>query len=75
MLHEWDKNSGGMKGLARGKIIAQLSSSVYLNPRLLYSPANATVNVLSGSIINDRHFGNHKLLDGLFSSLVGQIIY
>ena len=73
MLHEWDKNSGGTHGPVKGTAIAQLSGGVYLNPNLLYSPSNAAVSVVSGSVITDRNFGNHKLLDGLFSSLAGQI--
>ncbi len=72
-LYEWDKNSGGTNGPARGTQISQLSGGVYLNPNLLYSPSNSKVTVVSGSIINDRYFGNHKLLDGVFSSLAGQI--
>ena len=72
-LYEWDRISGGTNGPAQGTQISQLSGGVYLNPNLLYSPSNSTVTVASGSIVNDRHFGNHKLLDGVFSSLAGQI--
>ena len=73
-LYEWNRNSGGKNGPARGTKIAQLSGSVYLNPNLLYSPSNSTITVVNGSIVNDRHFGNHNLLDGVFSSLAGQIM-
>ena len=73
-LYEWNRNSGGKNGPARGTLIAQLSGSVYLNPKLLYSPSNSTVSVVNGSIVNDRNFGNHNLLDGVFSSLAGQIL-
>ncbi|MEJ7595603.1 MAG: DNRLRE domain-containing protein [Planctomycetaceae bacterium] len=73
-LYEWNKSSGGSSGAARGTKIAQLSGSVYLNPKLLYSPSNSTVTVVSGSIVNDRYFGNHNLLDGVFSSLAGQLL-
>ena len=72
-LYEWNKNSGGTNGPARGTKIAELSGSVYLNPKLLYSPSNSAVSVVSGSIFNDRYFGNHKLLDGVFSALANQI--
>ncbi len=72
-LYEWDKNSGGKNGPARGTQIAQLSGSVYLNPNLLHAPSNSAVTVTSGSIVSDRNFGNHNLLNGVFSSLVGQI--
>jgi hypothetical protein len=70
-LYEWDRNSGGTHGALRGTKVAQLSGSVYLNPNLLFSPSTSSLNVKSGSVINDRHFGNHRLLDGLFSSLSG----
>lgn len=73
-LYEWDKNSGGSHGLVHGTQVAQLSSSIYLNPSLLNSSANSTVTVVSGSVISDRNFGNHHLLDGVFSSLAGQIL-
>ena len=73
-LYEWNKSSGGSSGPARGTKIAELSGSVYLNPNLLYSPSNSTVTVVNGSIVNDRYFGNHNLLDGVFSSLAGQIL-
>ncbi len=68
-LFEWNKSSGGSNGPAKGTKIAQLSGSVYLNPNLLYSPSNSTVTVVSGSVVNDRYFGNHNLLDGVFSSI------
>ena len=72
-LYQWNQSSGGSNGPAKGTKIAQLSGSVYLNPNLLYAPANSTVTVVNGSIVDDRDFGNHKLLDGVFSSLAGQI--
>lgn len=72
-LYEWDRKSGGTNGPARGTQIAKLSGSVYLNLNLLYSPSNSAVTVVSGSIVNDRYFGNHNLLDGVFSSLAPQI--
>lgn len=73
-LYEWNRNSGGKNGPARGTKIAQLSGSVYLNPNLLFSHPDSTVTVVSGSIVDDRNFGNHNLLDGVFSSLAGQIV-
>lgn len=73
-LYEWNRNSGGQHGPARGTKIAQLSGSVYLNPNLLYSPSVSTITVVNGSIVNDRHLGSHNLLDGVFSSLAGQIL-
>jgi hypothetical protein len=72
-LFRWDQKSGGTHGNVAGKQIAQLSSSVYLNPNLLYSPSNSQVTVIGGSIINDRHFGNHHVIDGVFSALDGQL--
>ena len=73
-LYEWNRNSGGTNGPARGTKIADLSGSVYLNLDLLFSPSNSAVTVVSGSIVNDRNFGNHNLLDGVFSSLAPQIL-
>jgi len=72
-LFKWDKNSGGARGHVAGTQIAQLSSSVYLNPNLLYSPSNSNVTVIAGSVINDRHFGNHHVIDGVFAGLAGQL--
>lgn len=72
-LYEWNKNSGGSNGPAKGTKIAQLSGSVYLNPNLLFTPSNSTVTVVSGSVIDNRYFGNHNLLDGVFSSIAGLI--
>ena len=72
-LFKWDQKSGGTRGNVAGTQIAQLSSSVYLNPNLLYSPSNYNVTVIAGSIINDRYFGNHHVIDGVFSGLAGQL--
>ncbi len=72
-LFKWDQKSGGTRGNVAGTQIAQLSSSIYLNPNLLYSPSNSRVTVIEGSVINNRHFGNHRVLDGVFSSLAGQL--
>ncbi|MEZ6032439.1 MAG: DNRLRE domain-containing protein [Planctomycetaceae bacterium] len=68
-LYEWDRNSGGTHGSLRGTRVAQLSGSVYANPNLLFAPSGSSLTVESGSVITDRHFGNHQLLDGVFSSL------
>ena len=72
-LFKWDQKSGGTRGNVAGTQIAQLSSSGYLNPNLLYSPSNSNVTVIAGSVINDRHFGNHRVIDGVFSALAGQL--
>ena len=72
-LFKWDQKSGGARGNAVGTQIAQLSSSVYLNLNLLFSPSNSNVTVIAGSVINDRHFGNHHVIDGVFSALAGQL--
>jgi hypothetical protein len=72
-VFKWDQKSGGTRGSLVGTQVAQLSSSIYLNPNLLYSPSNSKVTVIGGSIINDRHFGNHHVIDGVFSALAGQL--
>ena len=73
-LFRWDQKSGGTRGSVVGTQVAQLSSSVYLNPNLLYSPSNSRVTVITGSVISDRHFGNHHVTDGVFSALADQML-
>ncbi|HQX50631.1 MAG TPA: DNRLRE domain-containing protein [Planctomycetaceae bacterium] len=72
-IFAWDNHSGGTNGPARGTQIAQVSGSIYVNLNLLFAPTTTNVTVVDGSVINDRYFGNHHLLDGVFSSLAGQI--
>lgn len=71
-LYKWDMKSGGTYGIVRGTQIAKLSGSIYLNPGLLYSPSSSNVKVISGSVVEDRNFGTHRMLDGVFSALAGQ---
>lgn len=73
-LFKWDQRSGGKHGNVSGTQIAQLSSSTYLNLNLLYSPKNSNVTVIAGSVINDRHFGNHEVIDGVFAALADQLL-
>ncbi len=72
-IFAWDTNSGGTNGPARGTLIAQVSGSTYVNLNLLFAPTTTNVTVVDGSNINDRYFGNHHLLDGVFSALADQI--
>ncbi|MBL8818791.1 MAG: DNRLRE domain-containing protein [Planctomyces sp.] len=73
-VFEWDRNSGGVHGPARGKIVAQLSSSFYMNLNLLSTPAGSSVSVTSSQVIETMNFGNHKVIDGLFSSLKDELL-
>ena len=72
-IYAWNKASGGSNGTARGTQVAQVSGGVYVNLNLLFAPTTTNVTVVSGSIINDRYFGNHKLTDGVFAALASQI--
>ncbi len=72
-VFEWDKNSGGSRGLARGKQIAQLSSSFFVNMGLLSNPAGSRVSVSSAQVVETMTFGNHKIVDGLFANLKDEL--
>lgn len=73
-VYEWDRISGGTNGPAGGRQIAKLSASFYINTDLLFRPRSATVSVASGQSVSGINFGNHKVVDGLFSSLTNELL-
>jgi hypothetical protein len=73
-LYDWDRNSGGSHGPARGTLIAELSPSFFLNPSLLVRPAGTTVSVLSNDFLNSLNFGNHKVEEGLFGRVADELL-
>ncbi len=71
-VFEWDKNSGGNRGLVRGRQVAQLSSNCYLNLNLLFSPTSTSRTISSGQNVA-LSVGSMRVLDSLFASLSGQL--
>lgn len=71
-VFEWDKNSGGNRGLVRGRQVAQLSSTCYLNLSLMYSPVSTQQSISGGQTLN-RSLGSMRVLDSLFASIADQL--
>ncbi|MFN9717636.1 MAG: hypothetical protein ACK58L_03020, partial [Planctomycetota bacterium] len=71
-VFEWDKNSGGNRGLVKGRQVAQLSSTSYLNLNLLFNPVSASRTINGGQNLSVS-VGSMKILDSLFASLSGQL--
>lgn len=71
-IFEWDRNSGGTRGLVRGREIAQLSGSYYVNLNLLFKPASTRINAVSGQV-SSLNLSQAKLIDTVFSSIASQI--
>lgn len=72
-VFEWDKNSGGNLGQVKGRQVAQLSSTSYLNLNLLYSPVS-TQRTVTGGQTASLSLGSMKALDSLFASIADQLI-
>jgi hypothetical protein len=71
-VFEWDKNSGGTRGLVKGRQVSQLSSTFYLNLNLLYSPVT-TQRIVQGGQTISRGLGSMRILDSLFASIGDQL--
>ncbi|MEZ6039264.1 MAG: DNRLRE domain-containing protein [Planctomycetaceae bacterium] len=72
-IFEWDRRSGGAKGLVNGTLVAQTSSSCYLNMELLFAPAAKVLKAPAGAILNTVSFGNLRLIDSLFGEIESQL--
>lgn len=73
-LYDWDRRSGGAKGVVNGTLLAKLSPGFYLNLNLLISPPLSTVQATAGTQLNGGDFGNHRVADGLFSELTDELL-
>jgi hypothetical protein len=71
---EWDKNSGGVRGPARGRFVAQLSSSEFLNLNLLFRPVSTSVTLHSQQSAGQLLLGSCRVLDSVFASLAGELL-
>ncbi|MEY2725914.1 MAG: hypothetical protein RLZZ458_1781 [Planctomycetota bacterium] len=71
-VFQWDKNSGGRLGQVRGKLIAQLSGSFFVNLGLLFQPPAATFSLQSAQTLQ-RSVSQASLIDSVFSSIAGEI--
>jgi len=71
-VFEWDRNSGGTRGLVKGREIAQLSGSFYVNLNLLFKPASTRITAVSGQV-SSLNLSQAKLIDTVFSSIASQI--
>jgi hypothetical protein len=72
-IYEWNRNSGGVNGPAKGTQVGRLSSSYYLNLNLLYRavPSTLTVQSHQSSSVN---LGTLRVVDSLFASLAGEFV-
>ncbi|MCA9065545.1 MAG: hypothetical protein KDA96_20900, partial [Planctomycetaceae bacterium] len=73
-LYRWDRISGGTHGTARGTWVADVPSSWYLNPHLFHEAGTTTVSVTGGQRVSGLLFGQHSVLDGLFSDLKDDLL-
>lgn len=71
-VFHWDKNSGGRLGLVRGKFIAQLSGSFFVNLGLLFQPPAATFSLQSAQTLQ-RSLAQANLIDTVFSSIASEL--
>jgi hypothetical protein len=71
-VFQWDKNSGGRLGLVRGKLIAQLSGSFFVNLGLLFQPPAASFSLQSAQTLQ-RSLAQASLIDTVFSSIASEI--
>lgn len=71
-IFQWDRISGGTKGLVKGTQIAKVPGSVYLNLSLLFRPVNTRLTVASAqtSLLN---LAQTRLLDTVFAGIAQQI--
>lgn len=72
-VFEWDKNSGGSRGLVRGRQVGQLSSACFLNLDLLFSPPSNSITLQSQRVRSALNLGSCRVLDSVFASLAGEI--
>jgi hypothetical protein len=72
-IYEWDRNSGGANGLAKGTQIGRLSGSYYLNLNLLFRTVPSTVTVQSHQHTSV-NLGSVRVVDSLFASLAGEFV-
>lgn len=67
-LYRWQQGTGGANGNLNGTLVARLSSSFYVNMKLLVSPTVSTVSASGGGLFSI-DFGSHRIIDGVFSDL------
>ena len=72
-VFEWNMNSGGVRGPAAGRQVAQLSASFFLNLNLLFQPKSTSVTLSSQQIQKPLNLGSCRVLDSLFASLANEI--
>ena len=73
-VYDWDRNSGGAKGVANGTLIARFSSGYYLNLSLLVNPVNGALHATAGSLLDGGDFGNYRIVDGLFAEIADDLL-
>jgi hypothetical protein len=71
-IFQWDRLSGGTRGLVKGTQVGKVSGSVYLNLNLLFRPASTrlTLNAEQSSLLN---LAQTRLLDTVFAGIAQQI--
>jgi hypothetical protein len=71
-IFQWDRLSGGTRGLVKGTQVGKVSGSVYLNLNLLFRPAGTrlTLNAEQSSLLN---LAQARLLDTVFAGIAQQI--
>lgn len=71
-IFQWDRLSGGTKGLVKGTLVAKVPGSVYLNLNLLFRPVSTrlTMAATQSTLLN---LAQTRLLDSVFASLAQQI--
>ena len=71
-IFQWDRLSGGNKGPVKGKLVAIVPGSVYLNLNLLFRPASTrlTIAASQSTLLNLAHT---RLLDSVFAGIAQQI--
>lgn len=71
-IFQWDRISGGTKGLVKGSQIASVPGSVYLNLNLLFRPVSSRLNMAPAqtTLLN---LAQTRLLDTVFAGIALQI--
>ena len=72
-VFEWNMNSGGTRGPASGRQVAQLSASFFLNLNLLFQPKSTSITLSSLQNQKPLNLGSCKVVDSLFASLAHEI--
>jgi len=72
-VFEWNRASGGAAGTVKGRQVAQLSSSFYLNLNLLYQPVSTTA-MIQGNQAIALDLGACRLSDSLFADISNLLV-